>query len=122
VPANAKHPILFDIRCELQVLSEAAHNVYIILKKLEKCDKKSCMYCTTEPQMQEKDSIGVVTLACCLLVHIFAKSYWKQLSVLFGLVVGYIVAVCMGMVDFSALSGTSVIALPHIMPFKPEFN
>ena len=50
------------------------------------------------------------------------KSYWKQLSVLFGLVVGYIVAVCMGMVDFSALSGTSVIALPHIMPFKPEFN
>ena len=37
-------------------------------------------------------------------------------------VVGYIVAVCMGMVDFSALSGTSVIALPHIMPFKPEFN
>lgn len=97
------------------MLSEAAHNVYIILKKLEKCDKKSCMYCTTEPQMQEKDSIGVVTLACCLLVHIFAKSYWKQLSVLFGLVVGYIVAVCMGMVDFSALSGTSVIALPHIM-------
>lgn len=80
------------------------------------------MYCTTEPQMQEKDSIGVVTLACCLLVHIFAKSYWKQLSVLFGLVVGYIVAVCMGMVDFSALSGTSVKALPHIMPFKPEFN
>lgn len=52
---------------------------------------------------------------------LFAK-YWKQLSVLFGLVVGYIVAVCMGMVDFSALSGTSVIALPHIMPFKPEFN
>ena len=62
------------------------------------------------------------TLACCLLFHIFAKSYWKQLSVLFGLVVGYIVAMCMGMVDFSALSGTSVIALPHIMPFKPEFN
>lgn len=52
---------------------------------------------------------------------LFAK-YWKQLSVLFELVVGYIVAVCMGMVDFSALSGTSVIALPHIMPFKPEFN
>lgn len=80
------------------------------------------MYCTTEPQMQEKDSIGVVTLTCCLLFHIFAKSYWKQLSVLFGLVVGYIVAVCMGMVDFSVLSGTSVIALPHIMPFKLDFN
>ena len=66
--------------------------------------------------------LGVVTLACCLLFHIFAKSYWKQLSVLFGLIVGYIVAVCMGMVDFSALSDTSIIALPKIMPFKPEFN
>ena len=52
---------------------------------------------------------------------LFAK-YWTQLSVLFGLVVGYIVAVSMCMVDFSALSGTSVIALPHIMPIKPEFN
>lgn len=52
----------------------------------------------------------------------FLPNTGSRLSVLFGLVVGYIVAVCMGMVDFSALSGTSVIALPHIMPFKPEFN
>ncbi|MDY5575881.1 MAG: nucleobase:cation symporter-2 family protein [Lachnospiraceae bacterium] len=66
--------------------------------------------------------LGTVTLLCCILFHIFAKSYWKQLSVLFGLIVGYIVAVCMGMVDFSGLSDTSVVALPSIMPFKPEFN
>lgn len=46
----------------------------------------------------------------------------KQLSVLFGLVVGYIVAIAMGVVDFSALQGTSIIALPRLMPFKPEFN
>lgn len=66
--------------------------------------------------------LGVITLLCCLLFNIFAKSYWKQLSVLFGLVVGYIVAVCMGVVDFSALKGTAIIALPSIMPFKPEFH
>lgn len=66
--------------------------------------------------------LGMITLTCCLLFHIFAKSYWKQLSVLFGLIVGYIVAVCMGMVDFSALSDTSFISLPRLMPFKPEFN
>jgi len=46
----------------------------------------------------------------------------KQLSVLFGLVVGNIVAIAMGVVDFSALQGTSIIALPRLMPFKPEFN
>lgn len=66
--------------------------------------------------------LGVVTLLCCLLFHIFTKGYFKQLSVLFGLVVGYIVAICMHMVDFSAISGTSVIALPKLLPAKPEFN
>ncbi|WP_432630020.1 uracil-xanthine permease family protein [Brotaphodocola sp.] len=66
--------------------------------------------------------LGTVTLICCLLFHIFAKSYFKQLSVLFGLIVGYILAICMGMVDFSALHGVSVVALPSFLPFKPEFD
>lgn len=66
--------------------------------------------------------LGTVTLLCCILFNIFAKSYWKQLSVLFGLVIGYLVAIPMGLVDFSSLAGTSVIALPHLMPFKMEFH
>lgn len=66
--------------------------------------------------------LGTVTLVCCLGFNIFAKSYWKQLSVLFGLVVGYIVAAVMGVVDFSALQGSAIITLPQIMPFQPEFN
>lgn len=66
--------------------------------------------------------LGTVTLLACILFHIFAKSFFKQLSVLFGLVVGYIVAVCMGMVDFSGINDTAIIALPNIMPFKMEFN
>lgn len=66
--------------------------------------------------------LGTITLLCCILFNIFAKSYWKQLSVLFGLVVGYLVAIPMGLVDFSSLAGTSVIALPHLMPFKMEFH
>ena len=68
------------------------------------------------------ENFGSVTLLCCILFNIFAKSYWKQLSVLFGLIVGYIVAVIMGVVDFSSLSGTSIVAVPSLMPFKPEFN
>lgn len=66
--------------------------------------------------------LGSITLLCCILFNIFAKSYWKQLSVLFGLIVGYIVAIFMGVVDFSALNSTSIVTLPSIMPFKPEFN
>ena len=66
--------------------------------------------------------LGTITLLSCIIFNILAKSYFKQLSVLFGLIVGYIVAVIMGVVDFSSLSGTSIVAVPSLMPFKPEFN
>lgn len=66
--------------------------------------------------------LGTVTLVCCICFNIFAKGHMKQLSVLFGLVVGYIVALCMGKVDFSAMEDVKLIALPQFMPFKPVFN
>ena len=66
--------------------------------------------------------LGSVTLLCCLLFNIFAKGYLKQLSVLFGLVVGYVLAICIGKVDFSALEGVSVISLPSILPYALTFN
>ncbi len=66
--------------------------------------------------------LGSVTLVACILFNIVVKGHWKQLAVLFGLVVGYIVALGMGMVDFSALEGVSVISLPEFLPYKPTFN
>lgn len=66
--------------------------------------------------------LGTITLLACILFHIFAKSFFKQLSVLFGLVVGYIAAVCMGMVEFSSLAGTGIVAVPKLLPFTMEFN
>ncbi|SES90779.1 uracil-xanthine permease family protein [[Clostridium] polysaccharolyticum] len=65
---------------------------------------------------------GTITLLCCFLFHIFAKSYWKQLNVLFGLIIGYIAACFMGMVDFSSVTHSGIISLPQIMPFAPKFN
>ncbi len=67
-------------------------------------------------------TLGSVTLVTCILCHIFLKGTWKQLSVLAGLVVGYILALCLGVVDFSALHGVKVFALPRIMPYKPTFE
>lgn len=66
--------------------------------------------------------LGTVTLVCCIVFNIFAKSYYKQLSVLFGLVVGYILAAIMGVVDFSDVLSSGIIAFPHILPFKMEFH
>lgn len=66
--------------------------------------------------------LGTITLITCLAFNIFAKGYYKQLSVLVGLIVGYIIAILMNKVDFSLVTSTSLIALPQFLPFKPEFN
>lgn len=66
--------------------------------------------------------VGTVTLVVCLIFNIFGKGFIKQISVLFGLVVGYILSSCLGIVDFSPISSTRIIAAPHIMPFGFEFN
>lgn len=66
--------------------------------------------------------LGTVTLATCLLWNIKAKGYLKQLSVLAGLTVGYVVAIFMGKVDLSIIFADGLISLPKFLPFKPEFN
>lgn len=66
--------------------------------------------------------IGSVTLLCCICFQIFTKGYLKVISVLFGLVAGYILSICLGVVDFSALQNTKIVSVPAFLPFKPEFN
>ncbi len=66
--------------------------------------------------------VGTFTLLTCLGFQIFAKGFLRSLSVLIGLIAGYILAVCMGMVDFSGLQNAPLIELPRFMPFELEFN
>lgn len=66
--------------------------------------------------------IATITLATCLAWNALAKGYLKQISILVGMIVGYIVSFFFGKVDLSAIMADGVVALPHIMPIKPEFN
>ena len=66
--------------------------------------------------------LGIITLATCLLFNIFAKSYSQQLSVLFYLIVGNILAIFMGKVDLSVIFNGGLIALSHLLPFKMKFD
>lgn len=67
-------------------------------------------------------ALGAITLAACLLWNVFAKGYLKQLSVLAGLVVGYVAAIFMGKVDLTTLLSGGFISLPHLLPYRPEFH
>lgn len=66
--------------------------------------------------------VGTITLISCLGFNIIAKSFYKQLSVLFGLVVGYIAAFFYGLVDLRKIEQVDLIAVPQFMPFTMEFH
>jgi xanthine permease len=66
--------------------------------------------------------IATITLVTCLLWTCLAKGYKKQLSILVGLIVGYIVSLIMGKVNLSSIMSGGIIAVPHLFPFKPEFH
>ena len=67
-------------------------------------------------------TLGLVSLVACLAFQLLMKGTAKQLSVLFGLVVGYVVALFMGKVDFSGFQNLAVLSAPHVMPFKVQFD
>lgn len=70
--------------------------------------------------------VAVITLAAALIFHTTMKGVAKQLYVLMGMVVGYIVSIFFGMVDFSAMADTikelGVVAVPQLFAFKPQFQ
>ena len=72
--------------------------------------------------MLQNLGVAFLTLFSCLFFNTFAKSYWKQLSILFGLLVGYGVSIFLGMVDLTRIFSSGFISLPAFLPFTPEFN
>ncbi len=66
--------------------------------------------------------LGIITLIVCLLWNCLAKGYLKQLSVLAGLIVGYVIAIIMGKVDLSVILSGGIISLPKFLPYIPEFH
>ncbi len=66
--------------------------------------------------------VGTITLVACLLWNLKAHSFYKQLSVLFGLFVGYIAAYFFGMVDLSRMTEVPLLSLPGFLPVELEFR
>ena len=67
--------------------------------------------------------LAVISLLTAILVLVLGRGLIKLVPVVCGIVVGYIVSVCMGLVDFSAVSSAPWFALPSsITHFRlPQF-
>ncbi len=70
--------------------------------------------------------VATITLIAALVLHIKLKGVAKQMYVLMGLIVGYIVSIFFGMVDFGSMKETigemGVFAIPQVFAFTPKFQ
>ena len=71
--------------------------------------------------------VAFITLIVAILWQIFAKGVWKNINVIIGIVVGYIVALCIpGMVNFDGMKikgVQDVISYPHFIDLsKLQFS
>ena len=70
--------------------------------------------------------VATITLAAALVFHTTLKGVAKQLYVLLGMMVGYVVSIFFGMVDFAGMGSTirelGIVAVPQLFAFKPQFQ
>ena len=65
--------------------------------------------------------VALITLVVVVILSNFTKGIFKLGAILIGMIVGYIVAYFVGMVDFSSVGTSSWFALPEVMPFEIKF-
>ena len=63
--------------------------------------------------------VALITFAVTAITAVGAKGFFKVIPFLIGILTGYVSAICLGMVDFSAVSDASFFELPKLLiPFK----
>lgn len=66
--------------------------------------------------------IAFIVLAIVTGLNHFAKGIWKLSSILIGIIAGYIIAACFGMIDFSSVTQASMFQVPQFMHFGMKFE
>ena len=67
-------------------------------------------------------AVAALTLAAVLILNHKARGICKLASILLGMLFGYVVALCFGMVDFSGISGAAWFSLPQVLHFGITFD
>ena len=67
-------------------------------------------------------AIAFFTLIVVTALNHFGKGIWKLASILIGIIVGYLVSIPFGMVDFSSVGEAGVCQLPSLMHFGVQFE
>lgn len=66
--------------------------------------------------------LALFVLSVTIAVHQYGRGFIKASSILFGLLAGYIVAIALGIVDFTSLSNAAWFALPKPLEYGMTFS
>lgn len=64
--------------------------------------------------------VALITILSIIGITLFARGFFKLVPILIGIVVGYIAALCFGMVNFQPVAQAQWLALPQC--FLPKFD
>ena len=64
--------------------------------------------------------VAAVAVAAIFVTSLFAKGLFKLVPILIGIIVGYVAAICCGMVDFTTIAQAPWLDLPPF--FLPKFD
>ena len=67
-------------------------------------------------------SIAIFVMIVTLLLNRYGKGMVSSASILIGMVVGYLVCIPLGMVDFSQISQANLMAIPKIFEYGVTFD
>ncbi len=65
--------------------------------------------------------VALVTLLATILFSVYLKGVAGQLPILFGILLGYVVAIPFGLVDFSTVWTGTVVSMPHFTLPAPNW-
>jgi len=67
-------------------------------------------------------AVAMITLAVVLFLNYFTKGTIKLASILIGIIVGYILALSLGMVSFNSFASAGLLQAPKLLHFGISFN
>jgi uracil permease len=57
--------------------------------------------------------VALITLIATVIFSVFLRGTYGQLSILFGIILGYAISIPMGLVDFAKIASAPIITTPH---------
>ena len=67
-------------------------------------------------------SLAILTMAICLIAHLFGKGFWRTIGLFMGLAAGYVLALLLGDVAFGGVMEAAWFSVPRPFAYGVSFH